>query len=983
MKKLYIYSLLLFCALLSGCVLEDIEERGDICPPGRLLNSGDGRHVVFTNLDCYEDYVLLSEDLSDFASSCSQCELIKDDPEQWKCSGSLTPCLDKVADNFKQNYAHCEHYRAHGILEAGSHATLGIMFVRDYFGTDVPEDEFKSYDLSHSCPINYEVCKYDGKYINELDEDGIAGGYGCFQSCTGNLLYCGEGKQRHCVNPENDSDYCGAQGDCSDPNRGSSNWRGVMCDNGMVCQGGECICGEGYKACANAGGACVDIMHSSEHCGESCEVCDSDMVCIDGTCVKYDCDEKGLCQKSDCKNSDVACGESCMDCSAIANVSEAVCEDGRCTILKCIENYHIYKDDNVYECRRNSIESCAPPVKPLDSDYAEILDCREIEHSKEVACGTDGQCVVKECKAGFEVSDSQTECTVHDCIGCNPVSEICYNGTCRCKEGWVSCSEKGGNCKDIINDLSNCGECGKICNLSNVAHVETYGCEYALCVVTKCTSGFHPYEQTCEMDNENNCGAHERNCLNDIPNVESATCDYINSKCIINKCKKNYHIHDEECELDTKEHCNGFDHSCLIEGSADVACEWDETKGHSVCITKECEDGYHLANDSNSIDGALKCEKDDELNCGATNNKCLESEACVKVGGAYICQCKNSLTKCGNACVDTTNDANHCGGCGQPCLGGKVCTGGSCQCPSDKPNWCGNSCVAYGTNENCGSCGDACINGKQCNGSSCQCPSDKPNWCNNSCVAYGTNENCGGCGDACTHGKQCNGSSCQCPTNTPNWCNGSCVSYGTNENCGDCGDVCTGGRFCSHGACVCSNGTDWCNGQCVNYQNDVNNCGSCGHSCNGHPCNNGSCSCSYTKDGKVVNVNNNVNIRTGPSTDYPTDGAYDKGATVNISCRDGSWYRMTSCNYVHTDYVLANNTTGLVDHTEVKVRKGPNSSTILYIGVFDGKQVDIQDKETGSDGYVWYKVHGYSTVGWLTGYIRSDLISISDGVPGC
>ena len=133
----------------------------------------------------------------------------------------------------------------------------------------------------------------------------------------------------------------------------------------------------------------------------------------------------------------------------------------------------------------------------------------------------------------------------------------------------------------------------------------------------------------------------------------------------------------------------------------------------------------------------------------------------------------------------------------------------------------------------------------------------------------------------------------------------------------------------------------------------------------------------------MVNVNNNVNIRTGPSTDYPTDGAYDKGATVNISCRDGSWYRMTSCNYVHTDYVLANNTTGLVDHTEVKVRKGPNSSTILYIGVFDGKQVDIQDKETGSDGYVWYKVHGYSTVGWLTGYIRSDLISISDGVPGC
>ena len=971
----------LVCILLAGCVLEDIEERGEVCPPGNLKNSSAGRYVAFSNMDCYEDYIELSSDMSEFGRSCNGCVETEEDSGTWQCSGDLSSCFESGYDSIKQNYVHCEHYRAHGVLSEGSRSTLGIVFVRDYFGTDVSQEEFESYDLSHSCPKEYEVCRYDGKYSDELDENGIPGGYGCFQSCTGNLIYCGEGNQRRCVNPENDSEYCGAQGDCSELNRGS------VCENGMVCQEGECVCGNGFKACDNAGGVCVDIWHSSEHCGDSCRVCGEGKVCIEGSCVWYECgDKRGLCQKAGCKNTNEACGESCMDCTSIANVEEAICEEGQCTIIRCVDNYHIYKDDNFYECRQNSVQSCAPPEKPSNSDYAEIVDCTGIEHSKEVTCGSTGECVVKECEYGFEVSDSLTACTIHACIGCDPDSEMCYNGTCHCKSGWVSCSEDGGNCKDIINDRDNCGGCDIKCQLSNVNHMKEngYGCQRARCVVTDCDAGYHPFDQECEADDENNCGKHGRNCLNDIPHVASATCDYTNSKCIIDKCEKNWHPFEEECELDTKTDCNEHGHSCEVDGAIDVDCAWDDQKGHSVCVTKQCADGYHLAYDSDSIDGAMKCEKNDTVNCGTTGNKCLVTEDCVNLDGNYVCQCKDKLEKCGDECVDKNSNLNHCGACNHPCEGGQVCVGGKCECPSDKSNLCSTGCVAFGTNENCSGCGDVCQGGKQCNGTSCVCPSDIPNWCNDSCINFGTNEHCGFCGDACTGGKVCNGTSCQCPSSKPNWCNNSCMSFGTNEHCGSCNDKCTGGRSCSGGSCQCPNNKpDWCNGSCVNYQTDSNNCGSCGHSCDGESCSGGRCGCSFTKNGKVVNVNENVNIRSGPSTDSTLVGTYDKGETVSISCYKGKWYRMTTCNYVNKDYILPNGTTGLIDHTDVKVRQGPNSSTVLYIGVFDGRTVNIEDKEKGSDNYIWYKVSGNSTEGWLVGYIRSDLVSISDGVPAC
>lgn len=59
---------------------------------------------------------------------------------------------------------------------------------------------------------------------------------------------------------------------------------------------------------------------------------------------------------------------------------------------------------------------------------------------------------------------------------------------------------------------------------------------------------------------------------------------------------------------------------------------------------------------------------------------------------------------------------------GTTCQAGEVCSGGTCQlsCGGDTPKRCGNSCVNTGVNDNhCGGCGNACPADTRCSGGSC------------------------------------------------------------------------------------------------------------------------------------------------------------------------------------------------------------------------------------------------------------------------
>lgn len=73
-----------------------------------------------------------------------------------------------------------------------------------------------------------------------------------------------------------------------------------------------------------------------------------------------------------------------------------------------------------------------------------------------------------------------------------------------------------------------------------------------------------------------------------------------------------------------------------------------------------------------------------------------------------------------------------------------------------------------------------------------------------------------------------------------------------------------------------------------------------------------------------------------------------------------------------TSVSAASATTGMVNGSLVNIRKGP-SRTTPSLGQVSYVQVTILGSENGEDGYVWYHI----TYGNITGYIRSDLITLS------
>lgn len=54
-------------------------------------------------------------------------------------------------------------------------------------------------------------------------------------------------------------------------------------------------------------------------------------------------------------------------------------------------------------------------------------------------------------------------------------------------------------------------------------------------------------------------------------------------------------------------------------------------------------------------------------------------------GGGGGDECTAPTTKCGDACVNTQNDAKNCGTCGKACDAGQVCGNGACAstCPDN------------------------------------------------------------------------------------------------------------------------------------------------------------------------------------------------------------------------------------------------------------------------------------------------------------
>lgn len=109
---------------------------------------------------------------------------------------------------------------------------------------------------------------------------------------------------------------------------------------------------------------------------------------------------------------------------------------------------------------------------------------------------------------------------------------------------------------------------------------------------------------------------------------------------------------------------------------------------------------------------------------------------------------------------DTSVDPFNCGACGVTCTGGKVCSGGVCQCPLSQLA-CGGVCIDLQNDRlNCGSCGKTCTAGFGCSVGACGCALSETQ-CGSSCVNLQIDpKNCGACGKACGLAQVCVGAKC-------------------------------------------------------------------------------------------------------------------------------------------------------------------------------------------------------------------------------
>jgi hypothetical protein len=209
------------------------------------------------------------------------------------------------------------------------------------------------------------------------------------------------------------------------------------------------------------------------------------------------------------------------------------------------------------------------------------------------------------------------------------------------------------------------------------------------------------------------------------------------------------------------------------------------------------------------------------------------------VGGTGGGVCRDGRERCGNECVLTDRDPNHCGGCFYTCPGDTECVGGVCEPFCDGSTYCNGICTDITRDpRNCGGCGYVCPPNQSCRSGYCTtlCEDDFIR-CGGVCVDWTSDpNNCGWCGNSCERGMSpnaCVDGVCRCPGRQVD-CGAGCTDVQTDpSNCGACGFSCAAGQFCANGSCQfeCPPGFSSCNGQCKDLLTDPSSCGMCGKTC--------------------------------------------------------------------------------------------------------------------------------------------------------
>ncbi|MFZ5444008.1 MAG: MopE-related protein [Myxococcota bacterium] len=309
----------------------------------------------------------------------------------------------------------------------------------------------------------------------------------------------------------------------------------------------------------------------------------------------------------------VPSAESCNgrddDCNGMTdeNLGETTCGTGECrrTVSNCVNG-----SPQICEPAPAGTEVC----DDKDNDCDGVVDDGFDKMTSLTHCGacntpcaranatpvcTGGMCGIQACNPGFVNADGI------DSNGCEYMCTPTAMGVEICDGLDNDCDAMIDEGFSLASDPTNCGLCGRVCNVNN-GNVATYACVAASCGIGTCNLGFADCDQTysngCEKNVSNdvaNCGACNSPCM-----VAHGTPGCANSTCTVASCDMGWgncnNMASDGCEQDTTgsiAHCGACNSPCPTRANA-----------ASICTASSC--GYTCNTGYVDLDGlaANGCE---------------------------------------------------------------------------------------------------------------------------------------------------------------------------------------------------------------------------------------------------------------------------------------------------------------------------------------------------------------------------------------
>ncbi len=463
------------------------------------------------------------------------------------------------------------------------------------------------------------------------------------------------------------------------------------CGEGKQCVGDKCEPCEEGTTCNCEGSKVID---SSGKC-----VCPKKLSCSAGQYVSGDCSCKN-CQKDDTSGDKCGCpGNTVPDGNGSCYCKETkTCNPGytfddsySCDCVVCTGS-----DCNCPEGTVPTPDGCKAYACAVDEDCAEGNRCEngKTENAQCVPCGKNeqcrcdegqlsdgtGKCVSVTCKTGLVCSDTVTEqcCDAGmQCVNPDTVESYCaaceVDTQCTCPDGYLV--NKEGKCvKPACTKNSDCPN-GKYCENPGKSNAECVPCKEGepcpTCPPGYVADGNGGCKLGCTFDTAPLCVSGTANCKTCTQSGGCYTCTDCkdgyypdNGTCV--SCKQKF---GDDCEKCTSNKCT-------------TCAQWYEPDPYTgKCKPKACPSGHSTT---------IKCENGTKEAVSSYYSGASVCKKCVNCNAGEQCACPaGQLADGKGGCKSVDPCAN------VTCDGGKVCSNGTCGCPSGTA-WYNNKCRKVG-----------------------------------------------------------------------------------------------------------------------------------------------------------------------------------------------------------------------------------------------------------------------------------------------